>query len=106
LSAEPSENLALNHLALPPLQKREMLRFARRLRRTRFGCAVVSTDNARGDAGYGEAKFWAFAARTRHREFDGKPLTIWGEAKAKRKVASIRLTGAVTALCRLLKVPR
>ena len=89
LSAAPLENSILNHLFLPPLQKREMLSFALHLRRTRFRYAVVLSDNSRGDVGYGEAKFWAFAANARRREFEDKPLTLPREAKAKRKVALV-----------------
>ncbi|HEY0074306.1 MAG TPA: hypothetical protein VGB77_09400 [Abditibacteriaceae bacterium] len=79
----------LTHRALPPLQKRPVMRFLHQLRRTRFRYVVVLSDNARGDVGYGEAKFWAFVANARRREFEGKPLTLMREAKAKRKVALV-----------------
>lgn len=91
---------------LPPLQKGAMMRFARHLRRTRFQYAVVLCDNARGDVGYGEAKFWAFVARARRREFDGNLLTLLREARAKRKVALVFSVHVAVMLCQLLKVPR
>ncbi len=92
LAATPlkqAEKDNLIHRALPPLQKRSVMRFSHQLRRTRFRYVVVLSDNARGDVGYGEAKFWAFVANARWREFEGKPLTFMREAKAKRKVALV-----------------
>jgi hypothetical protein len=86
---EQAEEGNLTHRTLPPLQKRPMIRFLHQLRRTRFRYVVVLSDNARGDVGYGEAKFWAFVANARWREFEGKPLTLLREAKAKRKVALV-----------------
>jgi hypothetical protein len=108
LAATPLEQAGKGNItqwALPPLQKGAMLRFARHLRRTRFRYAVVLSDNARGDVGYGEAKFWAFVANARWREFDGSSLTWRREAKAKRKVALILTVHGIEALCGLLKVP-
>lgn len=98
------ENLPI--WTLPPLEPRALLHFARRLRRQRFRRAVVLTDAARGDVGYGEAKLWAFISNARRREFNGKPLTLGREAKAKRPVAAIFGAHLLATLCEILKVAR
>ena len=96
----------ITHWNLPQGQKRELIRFAHQLRRARFRYAIVLSDNARGDVGYGEAKFWAFAANARWRDFEGKPLTIWREAKAKRKVALVWAARIATQPQQLINAPR
>lgn len=106
LAKEPIENANARTWILPPFEKRELVNFARKLRRVRFRRAIILTDSGHGDVGYGEAKFWAFVANARWREFEGKPFTMWREAKAKKKVALILAVHGIEATCELLHVPQ
>ena len=61
-----------------PVDKRAALSLLGRLRRL-FAAAIVLTDAARAEAGYGESKIWAFCANTRRRVLNHQKTLLWCE---------------------------
>lgn len=104
LAESSLENLAQDGeklLILPPPNARgvwrQWLSAARDLRRRRFDKAVILL-GARGEVGYGEAKFWALIANARRRAFGDEKLTLRREAQAKRHMASVLAARGLVAL--------
>lgn len=90
-------------LTLPaPSQKRALRDAWRQLRRQRYAAAYVLDDKGRGEIGYGEAKFWAFAARAKRRWFAGERLTIGREMHAKRSTGNSLLARGLMAILDLI----
>jgi hypothetical protein len=81
LSANPEASVSIladeayapavgTRIALPDagkVSRGELLQRVLQLRRTRFDEAVILAEESRDEMGYGEAKFWVFAARARRR---------------------------------------
>ncbi len=77
LAAAPLEDCEWWPLPSPG-DKRAVLRLLWRLRRP-FAAAIVLTDPARAEAGYGESKMWALCAKARRRVLNHQKTLRWRE---------------------------